>query len=243
MKLILTESQINQLVLFEQASFLLNEIICEEKNLEAVKKRIKQMIIGGVSLAAIIYGIEKSNLMDNIKQQLIQFTKEEVQVEQEEDTLANDPIFNEKIDAVEEYMRIALANQNFTLNDTQLTAEALVRASYEHNFDLPLLVAAAHLESCFGATPRARRTNSVYSVGLYDNGKNAITYSHPNESINGYIRLMTSDYLIKGKTINDLLKPGQFVNKNGHRYASAKNYENKLRSIRNKIKRNYPILT
>lgn len=239
MKLFLTETQIDKLVLFEQASFLLNETICEHKTLENVKKTIKLMIIGGMSLASVIFAINQTKLSDDIKEYLKTFAEEEVA---EEDTLANDPVFLEKIDAVEAYMRMALANQNFSMDDTQLSAEAIVRASYNYNFDLPLLMAAAHLESCFGATPRARRTNSVYSVGCYDNGKNAVIYNHPNDSIIGYINLINNDYLVDGKTINDLLKPGKFVNMHGKRYASAKNYENKLRKIRNKIKQNYPIL-
>ena len=239
MKIFLTESQIDHLVLFEQASFLLNETICEHKTLENVKNKIKKMIIGGMSLAAVTFAINQTDLADDIKEYLKTFAQEEIV---EEDTLASDPVFLEKVDAVEAYMRMALANQNFSMDDTQLSAEALVRASYNYNFDLPLLVAAAHLESCFGATPRARRTNSVYSVGCYDNGKNVIKYNHPNDSIIGYINLINNDYLIDGKTINDLLKPGKFVNMDGNRYASAKNYEYKLKKIINKIKRNYPIL-
>lgn len=104
------------------------------------------------------------------------------------------------------------------------------------------MLTAAHLESCFGATNRAKRTNSVFSVGAYDNGKDIVTYSDPNESIYGYIKLINNDYLINGKTINDLLRPGGFINKNGHRYASKKNYEKILRNIRNKIINTYPEL-
>ena len=132
---------------------------------------------------------------------------------------------------------------NYNNSSTDLTPQALVQASEKYSFDLPLLMAAAHLESCFGATNRAKRTNSVYSVGAYDNGKDIITSSHPNQSIEGYIRLLNNDYLINGKTIEDLLKPGGFINKNGKRYASKKNYENLLKSVRNKIIQQYPELS
>lgn len=250
MKLILTESQIKKVMLMEQMLFILNEAICEDKTLYNVKKIIKQMIIAGMSLSAITYAINNADLKQKDKDILIGIAQEEVIAKEDDvntfntsiNNVNNNQLFLEKINAIENYMEKALHNQNYTKDDTDLTAEALVKASYENNFDLPLLMAAAHLESCFGATPRARRTNSVYSVGAYDNGRDVVTYNHPNESIQGYIELLINDYLIDGKTINDLLIPGKFINKNGHRYASNKNYEKELKFIRDKIKKNYPIL-
>ena len=155
----------------------------------------------------------------------------------------NKSLFDEKVSAVKDYMETALRNQNYSLEDTKLDARALVTASEKYNFDLALLMAAAHCESCFGATPRAQRTNSVYSVGCYDNGKNKVTYDNPNDSILGYIKLLNNDYLVNGKTINDLLRKGCFVNKNGDRYASDPNYEAKILKVMNRIKAKYPILS
>ena len=40
----------------------------------------------------------------------------------------------------------------------------------------------------------------------------------------------------------DLLKPGNFVNGVGNRYASDKKYESKVKSIRNRIIKMHPIL-
>ena len=38
------------------------------------------------------------------------------------------------------------------------------------------------------------------------------------------------------------MKHGKFVNKNGHRFASNKKYEQQLRQIRNRIIKKYPEL-
>ena len=153
-----------------------------------------------------------------------------------------DSSFQEKVKACKEYMEYALKNQNYTLESTDLKPETLVRASIEKGFDLPFLMAVAHQESCFGATPRAQRTNSVFSEGSWDNGKNAVTYSDPNESVYGYIDLMNRSYIVNGKTLFDLLAPGAFVNGIGKRYASDTNYENKIKRLRNRIIKKYPEL-
>ena len=101
--------------------------------------------------------------------------------------------------------------------------------------------AQAHLESCFGITSRARKTNSVWSVGSYDNGKNVCTYNTQDDSIIPYIKLMQNNYL-NGKDVDDILKPGGFVNNKGMRYASDPKYESKVKSIRNRILQKYPEL-
>lgn len=240
MKIILYESQINTLVLSEQVSTLLSKTLNEEKNLDILKKQIKKFIIRGIALATLIAGINALHISRIEKLELIELAKQEEMLQKQRQMA--DSLSNIKINACAQYMEKALNNQGFSMKSTNLSPEAIVKASEKHSFDLPLLIAAAHLESCFGATPRAQRTNSVYSVGSYDSGKNMTTYNHPNQSIEGYINLIKNDYLIDGKTIDDLLKPGGFINKNGHRYASKKNYETLLKSIRNKIIKNYPEL-
>jgi flagellum-specific peptidoglycan hydrolase FlgJ len=152
-----------------------------------------------------------------------------------------DPNLQEKVNAVNEYMATAAKNQKFDPRTIQLSAEAMVDACNKNNFDLPLLMAQAHLESCFGLTSRARRTNSVFSVGSYDNGKNAATYPTQNDSIVPYITLMKNNYL-GNRSVDDLLRPGCFVNSQNMRYATDKSYENKVKSIRNRIISKYPIL-
>lgn len=231
MKIVLTEEQVKNIVLTEQVSKILSESIVTDFNLAC--KQVKKLIMSGVATGVILSAINMMEIPTEQKEELADIVK----IEQQDTS-----VLDNKIEACTKYMERALSNQGFKINDTKLSPRALVLASEEHSFDLPLLMAAAHLESCFGATNRAKRTNSVFSVGSYDNGKNVVTYSDPNESIDGYINLINNDYLINGKTINDLLKPGGFVNKNGHRYASKGNYEKLLRSVRNKIISQYPEL-
>lgn len=150
--------------------------------------------------------------------------------------------FDEKVEAVKEYIKYALNNQKYKYDDLKLSPEALVLAAYENDFDLPMMLAQAHQESCFGMTPRARRTNSVFSVGLYDSGKNACTYDTQDDSIQSYIDLLKNDYMLDGKSELDLLKPKAFVNYRGHRYAQDPNYEKYINNIRNRIIRMFPIL-
>lgn len=241
MKLLITESQKTWIVQHEQAQLLMEDILSESKNLDILKRKMKNLILMGFAGALIINIINNDKTLANSeKQELINFVENEENVNSEEKF--NSEEYQRKVDAVENYMTFALSNLGYSRESTKLSAEALVDASYKYSFDLPLLMAVAHQESCFGATPRAKRTNSVFSVGSYDNGKNVATYAHPNDSVESYIKLLNSDYLINGKTINDLLQPGSFVNKNGHRYASDNKYESNLKNIRNKILKRYPFL-
>ena len=152
-----------------------------------------------------------------------------------------DTLKEKKIEAVRKYMVEAVEKRNLPKDTLSLSPEKLVNACEETGFDLPLLLAQAHLESCFGVTVRARKTNSVWSVGSEDGGKNRYTYKTQDESIMPYIKLMKDNYL-DGKSVDDILKPGKFVNKNGHRYARDPYYEVKVRSLRNKILKDYPEL-
>ena len=138
-------------------------------------------------------------------------------------------------------METAAKNQGFNPETIKLSPEEMVKACQETGFDLPLLMAQAHLESCFGLTKRAQKTNSVFSVGCWDNGKNRNTYETQDASIRPYIQLLQNNYL-HNKGIDDILKPNSFVNHQGNRYASDASYESKLKSIRNKILKNYPVL-
>ena len=155
--------------------------------------------------------------------------------------MAQDGQLSEKVEAVKEYMATAAKNRGYRPENIKITPERMVNACVQKGFDLPLLMAQAHLESCFGLTPRARKTNSVFSVGSYDNGKNARTYPTQDDSIIPYIELMQNNFL-RGRSVADLLRPGAFVNGANKRYATDLNYESKVRNIRNRIIKAYPIL-
>lgn len=241
MKIILNEQQFNRLVTEEVMISVLNESIFEKGDFKLALKSIRNAIIGGVAAATIIAAIGRANMPSEQKDRLVdEVNKIEMAIngEKQENT-AN---LEEKIRACEEYMAYALKNQGYTLKSTKLKPETLVKVATENNFDLPFLMAAAHDESCFGANKRAQRTNSVFSVGSYDDGRNVVTYSDPNDSVADYISLLERRYLRNGKTIFDLLVPGQFVDVDGHRYAGNKNYENELKSIRNRILKMFPVL-
>jgi len=232
-KVILTEEQIRQLVTEDGLARLLLESLNESINLDGLKRRIRKALAVGISLTVVASAINKLNAPDSLKSTLLDYARREVI-----DTTG----FAQKVKDVEKYMNFALSNQGFSLQSTGLKPETLVKASIEKHFDLPFLMAAAHQESCFGATPRAQRTNSVFSVGSWDNGKNTVTYPDPNDSVEDYIDLIQGKYLVNGKTLNDLMTPGQFTNGAGKRFASDKNYENKIKSLRNLIIKKFPDL-
>lgn len=237
MKLILTEEQLNLLLQTEGVARLLQESLGDSKNLENLKRIIRKLLATGVALTTIVAALNKQNLPQSEIDMLINAAMAE-----QDATELVDTTFQTKVEACREYMETALKNQNYSWESTDLKPETLVKASMEENFDLPFLMAVAHQESCFGATPRAQRTNSVFSEGSWDNGKNAVTYSDPNESVYGYIDLMNRSYIVNGKSLFDLLVPGEFVNGIGKRYASDVNYERKIKSLRNRILQKYPEL-
>ena len=231
-RLLITEEQFNILKdinILNESMGQLNESI----NLKYLVEKYKAAIAAGVAATAILLSINQLKLPCAEKDWL----KKDLGIEQME----NSPIRQKKIDAVTKYMQTALKNQGFPLENLKLSPEKIVDICEETGFDLPLLLAQAHQESCFGMTNRARNTNSVWSVGSWDNGKNLCTYSDQNNSILPYINLMKRDYL-NNKTIDELLKPGNFVNMNGHRYASDSKYENKIKFLRNRIISQYPEL-
>ena len=237
MKLILTEEQLNLLLQTEGVARLLQESLGDSKNLENLKRIIRKLLATGVALTTIVAALNKQNLPQSEIDMLINAAMAE-----QDATELVDTTFQTKVEACREYMETALKNQNYSWESTDLKPETLVKASMEENFDLPFLMAVAHQESCFGATPRAQRTNSVFSEGSWDNGKNTVTYSDPNESVYGYIDLMNRSYIVNGKSLFDLLVPGEFVNGIGKRYASDVNYERKIKSLRNRILQKYPEL-
>lgn len=121
---------------------------------------------------------------------------------------------------------------------SNLNGRILVELCDEYNIDIKFVLAQGQIESHFGTRGLAAKTNSVFNVLAYDghsfnqickNGK----YSHPDHSIRPYLQLLTDDYLVDDKTEYDLMD--EFVNKDGNRYASAKDYENKLKSTYNAI--------
>ena len=240
MNIILTEQQFSYIIQEEfLVSSLRESLLVESASFNNIIQKIKAYLIVGVASSVIIAAIARLPLNDEQKRYLENVVKQEQANNSSTEEI--DPKFNEKVNAVRSYMEYAAKNQNFNPESIQLSPEYLVKICNKENFDLPLLLAQAHMESCFGLTPRARKTNSVFSVGSYDNGKDVHTYNTQNDSVKPYIDLMKNDYL-GDKSIEQMLTPGQMVNQSNNRYASNPKYENSIKNIRNRIIKMYPEL-
>ena len=169
-------------------------------------------------------------------------TDSTVQVMSVEDMIPN---YYEKVAAVEDYLITAFTRYGHPerLKNLDVTAEDFVKVAYEEDIDLPLLLAAGWVETKMGTEGVciSRGTNSMYSVGAWDDGTARNYYDSKVESMYHYAQIIKNDYL-RGRDVDTLLKDGNFVNKNGHRYASNPRYERDLRNTRNKILKNYEVL-
>jgi hypothetical protein len=115
---------------------------------------------------------------------------------------------------------------------SSLSALTLVNLCGEYGVDVRLPLAQGHIESHFGTKGTASKTNSVWNVGAYDGYsadkqiRKGYGFKHPDYSIEPYLKLLTTRYLVEGKTEEELLD--NFVDINGNRYASCEEYESKL---------------
>ena len=107
----------------------------------------------------------------------------------------------------------------------------VLRQCEKYDVDIFFVLAQGHIESHFGTKGMALRTNSVFNVYAYDghsyekiNPKGK--YAHPDLSIAPYLKLLRDRYLVDGKTETDLMH--NYVDANGQRYATSKEYENNL---------------
>lgn len=128
---------------------------------------------------------------------------------------------------------------------SSLSALVLINSCINEKVDLLFVLAQGQFESHYGTCGLAAKTNSVFNVGAYDGLKEhhinkKFIYSHVNESIKPYLKLINKDYLIDNKTEEDLLK--SFVNKDKKRYASYTKYEEELSLIYNRLSKT-PIKT
>ena len=152
--------------------------------------------------------------------------------------------YNQKVEAVRHYMFNSVKRQRRNPDDIKLSPEKIVEIASAKNFDIPLLLAQAHIESCFGMTSRARRTNSVFSIGAHDNGRNTHVYDTQDECIIDYVNIINNKYLSQyDGNVDLMLKNGNFTTKRGRcRYATNPAYEQIIRKMRNKIISQYPVL-
>lgn len=125
---------------------------------------------------------------------------------------------------------------------SKLDGKVIVDMCIKYDIDIMFVLAQGQIESHFGTTGTAKRTNSVFNVGAFD-GRSSSTqinkgfgFTHPNESVEPYLILLTNNYLVNGMNTNKLMY--NYVNKYGHRYASSRGYEQMLRCVYNSINKN-----
>lgn len=123
---------------------------------------------------------------------------------------------------VEEYIR-----KNTTRKFDKDISSHIVKKCLDNNIDICFALAQAQNETCFGTTGIGKSRKSMY--GVYK------TYKHLNHSTTAYIDLLKRKYLGKKKTVHHLMN--NFVNLNGYRYSSNKNYERELKRTYESIKK------
>ena len=128
------------------------------------------------------------------------------------------------VDEVQNYINTVAPTSN-------LRACILVDACEKYNIEVKFALAQGEIESHFGTKGLASKTNSVWNVGAYDDHfyskiMGTYKYSHPNESIEPYLKLLYEKYLTN-EIEEGLLR--NFVDHNGNRFASDKNYEERLK--------------
>ena len=229
--IILTESQIKEIT----ERVLINQIyesFGDNQNIQNLLKKVKMYLAAGIAGTALLAAIDKLSISENEKEVL----KDEIEMFDNSQS-----VFEKKVNAVKDCIAYYANLNGFSPNQVRMSPELMVRISDEYGFDLPLMLAQAKVESQFGTTPRALKTNSAFSIGLYDNGTNRVSYSNVNDSIEPYVKIMLKNYL-SGKSIDEMLQPGNMVNQRGERYASNPNYEKDIRLTRNAIMKRHPDL-
>lgn len=118
--------------------------------------------------------------------------------------------------------------------ESAMNGLALLDKCDEYNVDVRFAMAQAQIEGHFATKGIAAKTHSAFNVMAYDGRsaddmiKKGHCYKHPDESIEPYLKLLTTQYMVNGKTEMDLMD--KYVNSSGKRYASSTGYEQSLRS-------------
>jgi hypothetical protein len=125
---------------------------------------------------------------------------------------------------------------------SELNNGILFELCNKYNVDVIFVLAQGQVESHFATKGTAKKTKSIFNVGAYDGHsaakqkRNGFGYNNANESIEPYLKLLTNNYLIDGKTETDMMI--NYVNNVGQRYASNPKYEKMLRNVYNRISSN-----
>jgi hypothetical protein len=122
--------------------------------------------------------------------------------------------------------------------DADQIANAASNSYAKYRKVVPAALAVAQMQQegylASGNTNKPQRTRNPYNVGNVDSGATK-TYNTVDDGIQAYYDLMASSYL-NTKSATDLLNKG-FTNSKGNRYATDKQYEQKLARLINKLQK------
>lgn len=104
-------------------------------------------------------------------------------------------------------------------------AKMITDTALEHDIDICFILAQGTIETHLGTTGIGRTRKSIF--GVYR------TYGSYKKCIDDYVKILKSNYLVRGRTEHHLMQ--HYINKNGKRYAKNAAYEKKLRHKYNEI--------
>lgn len=115
---------------------------------------------------------------------------------------------------------------------SNLRGYALVEQCEKYGVDVKFVLVQGEIESHYGTKGIGAKLNNVFNVGVFDGLSHSeinskYRYSYPNESIEPYLKLLTTRYLVN-KLEGDLME--NYVDVNGKRYASDELYETKFKA-------------
>lgn len=186
-------------------------------------KRIWLLLAWGVVFATITCG-------GSFKKAETSKAREPEVIEYVELVNPQDSIKQELISEVDTYIKS-------TFPESEVTPDSLVEVCLKHDFNITFALAQGAIESGMGTKGRAKRTNSVWNVGAYDNRPQlkGFIYQDPDNSIEPYVLLVKNKYMGGVLSHHDLMK-NYVVYNTTTRYASNKNYEKQLKDLYHKIK-------
>lgn len=187
-----------------------------------MKKSNLVIKIIGLSILSILLGIVVNIYYTGTKKDTIPFLENELYYW---DTKAK------VVYEVDKFMKDKATNHN-------ISPILVVKYADKYDIDIRLFLTQGLLESHYGTKGLARKTHSVCNVGAWDDGTITHRYSHPDESIEPYFKLIKEQYLVD-KTEDALLK--NFVNKQGNRYATYPYYEQELQRYWRQINETTPL--
>lgn len=203
-----------------------------QKLLKKIVKSVKQYIIAFVIIAsastAIVCEITyKAMAQDNIayatasKDQL-NYGAMHARHLKSKISLLNDSIENIRMDLVEDVYRYMTKYSS----NPKISAEHIVDECIRTNFDIPLLLSQARLESVFGQ----RTGGSKSCFGVISR-----RYKTYDESVTDYINIMQKSYLSRS-TPEQLIARGFYVEgSRKYKYASDPNYSKTISGFRTNI--------